>query len=315
MAAEEESQRRLLKVLKETVQMEHEDIRSLMVQRLQEQRDEKDQRIFAMAQVIYEPFEPYVFKKRRALAPHEVAAGTKPLLLSRSYESLGNAESRLATDFTNTIAASVETNDRLSWSLALKMNASASLLTLTNESASRVGLHSARRNKRLDAEYLRQLEEAVPAVELLSSMPSDFEADFFYLEACRPGIRDAAFIESPIQAPFSDFPIIRKPSPGTLLSPMRPPTSTLLLAQDKKTSAEPKAKKSSSFGGNLTSSPSNNSSEVEPKTKSAQPTESNTAQVLAAIRMGVRGVQKQLNTKRALHTTARTLEPLGTDTH
>ena len=187
MAAEDSAQRELIRHLHEIAKMEHEDILSCVYSKLLEQEAQQRREIEEMCSLVYEPFIPFQFKS------------------SRAHPSRANDE-LTETDRQNTLNVSElsREDDLLSMTITAKNLASASFMTIVNERP-KTGQQTFVKVGDSDLSYFDQLKNALPTVGTLFSMPQDFEADYFYLEACRPGLRSAGIIERP-------------PSPTTLIS-------------------------------------------------------------------------------------------------
>ena len=132
-----------------------------------------------MCSLVYEPFIPFQFKSSRAHS-------------NRANDELAE------TDRQNTLNVSElsREDDLLSMTITTRNLASASLMTIVNERP-KTGLQTFVKVGDSDLSYFDQLENALPTIGTLFSMPQDFEADYFYLEACRPGLRSAGIIERP----------------------------------------------------------------------------------------------------------------------
>jgi hypothetical protein len=224
MAAEEQMQRLLARRRSEIARMEHEDIRSVMFAKQLEYEVERRREIEEMCREVYEPFVPFQFPRRRVLLMNEaVLRGTEnDMAAAIPFNTLPPVISfkkpaRIEEQELMSIATASSLSDRLQMSSSRRLNSIASLLTLSNEQVNRLGLHSSKRDKRIDADYLHQLKEAQALLPALESIPKDFEVDAFYLEACRPGLREAGYIESPILPQFAEFHrILRMPTESSL---------------------------------------------------------------------------------------------------
>ena len=202
MAAEDTAQQNLSRLLNEIARMEHEDVLSYLYEQLLEQEEERRRNVEEMCSIIYEPFVPFEFKKCRGSDGDQ------------DFDASGISSDKLDwLDVTETVKA----NDELTLTVTRKALATASLKAISNEGLPRIGLHA-------DAAHLVS-EYVSPVVESLLSVPPGFDPDYFYLEACRPGLRSAGILERPLSPQPTSAKTTLRAASAPRLPPLRIPSS------------------------------------------------------------------------------------------